>query len=401
MSHPESPDVFYYNIIINNPGNTNNAILANYSEQRDIPLIKTPSDYYMSIIRFSVPGFSIPLLVVPVTDFPTIPPLTPYIISLDYNGLTVTINIPYYSRNSNTNNIANNPNSPYYFIYTYQHLIDLINNGFVLAMNTLRSLAFGALDNCPTPFLIFNTQTQLISFITEQYYNSVGPTYTEFFETPSANYNTATPTLPANKVNIFLNQQLFNFFQGVNFFYSTTISTVSLTTPFWLLVENTGNNYYTDPLQGSTGEPPLLPPIGLQQTQQYNSLNNWNSFNSLAFISKSLPILKEYTPNVGFQNQQGITQASSNTLPIITDFVPLLQFAGDQRSDYIYNANSLYRLIELQSANPLYSIDLQVVWIDQFNNQYPIELEPGASINIKFMFIKKSLYRGSNFIKSF
>lgn len=368
MNDNSGPDVFYYNVVINNPGTSD--IPANYSEQRDIPLIKNPSDYYMSIIRFSVPGFSIPLLITPLTNFPTQPSLTPYALTLQYNDSTVSQNIVFYSRTFGVGPISQNPN--YAFIYTYQHLIDLINNAFQLAMtalNTAASTSFTA------PYLIYNAQTQLISLITD----NTG------FVTPSTAYNTSTPTPPADTVNIFLNKDLYNFFQGINVIFLGVFPNY----PYWVLVENTNNNYYPTPY-----------PIGTQtqliQTQQFNTLNNWNSFNSLAFISKSLPVLKEYTPNVGFQNSNNTTQASSNTLPIITDFVPLLQFAGDQRTDFIYNANSLYRIVQLQSKDPLYSIDLQIVWIDQYNNQYPIILESGQSVNIKFMFIKKSVYGSIN-----
>ena len=371
-----SADLFYYNVVINNPGP--GSIQANYSEQRDIPLLKDPSEYYMSIIRFSVPGFSIPLLIVPVTNFPSVPSQTPYFITLQYNGFTVRQNVLYFSRTFIQGSL-DQPNSEYFFIYTYQHLIDLFNNAFSLAMTALNALASTSFN---APYLIYNAQTQLISLITD---------YTGFV-TPSTAYDQSFAVPPANTVNIYINQESFNFFQGMNFIFRNNFS--GSIDPFWLLVEETFNNYYPTPYPKGTQ-------TQLIQTQQFNSLNNWNSFNSLAFISKSLPILKEFTPNVGFQNNVNTTQASSNTLPIITDFVPLLQFAGDQRSDYIYNANSLYRLIEMQNKDPLYSIDLQVAWIDQYNNQYPISLEPGQSINIKFMFVKKSLYRQNKLMSAF
>lgn len=378
MNQHQTPDVFYYNVVINNPGP--NSIPANYSEQRDIPLIKNPSEYYLSIIRFSVPGFSIPILITPTTNFPSTPATTPYELALSYNGTTVKQTVTYYSRS-----FSEDPNltqtSQYYFIYTYQHLLDLINNAFSTALANL-IIATGEesspIASADAPYLIFNAQTQLISLICS----------IQYYQTPSSAYNTTNPTPPDNIINIFINPQLYNFFQGMNFIYNSSFATNYEV--FWLLVENTGANLYPN----NTG-------MFLSQTQQFNTLNNWNSFNSLAFISKSLPILKEFTPNIGFQNSIGYTQSSSNTLPIITDFIPLLQFAGDQRSDYIYNANSLYRLIELQDINALYSIDLQVVWIDQYNNQYPIILEPGQSINIKFMFIKKSVYKQNKFLNSF
>lgn len=365
-------DMFYYNVVINN--STENSIFANYSEQRDIPLLKNPSDYYMSIIRFSVPGFSIPIAIIPWTNAPTLPATTPFNILLSYNGTTITQNVPYFSRTINPN-FQVLPNSPYFYVYTYQHLIDLINNAFVLALAALNTALGTPIAGAVAPYLTYDASTQLITFNLQK----------EFYETPSANYNTASPTLPANIINIFLNRDIFKYFQGMTFMYNLTLEGEPY--PYWFLAEDTHDNTFINPV-GST----LPANVYLAERQQFNTLNNWNSFNSLAFISKSLPILKEFTPNLNVSTN-ATTQASSNTLPLITDYVPLLINAGDQRADFVYNASSLYRLIELQTGEPLRSIDLTVVWIDQYNNQYPILLEPGQSINIKFMFIRKDLYK--------
>ncbi len=112
----------------------------------------------------------------------------------------------------------------------------------------------------------------------------------------------------------------------------------------------------------------------------------------MAFLSSSLPCVKEFAPQLGFSYTNN-TQSTSASVPIITDFVPLLQFAGDQRGDFVYNPSGPYRLVNLNSSQPLSAIDLRIVWFDQYNRQYPIILEPGKSASIKFMFVKKSSYR--------
>lgn len=367
-------DMFYYNVVINN--NKNFSVFADYSEVRDIPLLKKPGDYYMSVIRFSVPGFSIPIAIIPSVNFPTLPTQTPYNILLSYNGTTVTQNVTYFSRTINPN-FPITERSPYFYVYTYQHLIDLINNAFTAAFAALVA-AVGPIAGAVAPYLTYDPTTQLITFNAQK----------QFYQTPSANINTLTPSLPANIINVFMNRDLFKYFQGMTFMYDLNL--IGEPYPYWLLVEDTHDNSFISP-PGST----LPADVYLGVKQQFNTLNNWNSFNSLAFLSKSLPIQKEFSPNLGVSTD-GQTQSTSNTVPIITDYIPLLINAGDQRADYVYNANSLYRLIELQSGPALQSIELSVIWIDQYNNQYPILLEPGQSINIKFMFIRKDLYKNTN-----
>ena len=72
------------------------------------------------------------------------------------------------------------------------------------------------------PYLIFNAQTQLISLITD-----IG------FETPSSAYDQTFATPPANIVNIYINQESFNFFQGMNFVFRNNF--VGSTDPFGYL----------------------------------------------------------------------------------------------------------------------------------------------------------------------
>lgn len=367
MSNSPSSDVIYYNVIINNT--TTNPIPANYSEQRTIPLLKNPSEYYISIIRFSVPGFSIPILVCPVTNN-TIPLTTPYKIKMTYGLLTSERSVIFYPRINPSSNPPVNPQDPYYFIYEYQQFIDMVNITLQTTVNDL--IALGAPPGLLAPYFIFNENTQLISLIV--------PTNPDYYSLSSSDVNTYTPTLPAGKVGIYLNNDLFSYFQG--------IETISLDPDYyWVIVKNNENNYYQDPAAA-----PVYPPEYLEMKQQFNAINNWNSFSSLAFLSNSLPTLKEFTPGTNL-TYNGNTQSGANTVPILTDFVPLLQNAGDQRSDFVYNPTGPYRLVNLLTNDPIYAVDIAVVWYDQYNRQYPIYLEPGQSISIKIMFVKKSAYK--------
>jgi hypothetical protein len=385
----ETSDVIYYNINIGNSKLV--PIIANYSEQRTIPLLHNPSEYYLSIIRFSVPGLSVPILVCPVTNAPTTPLQTPYSVTLLYNTgsgfLTYTQKILYYPRD-NFQNLSVpplDPQNPYYFIYEYQHFLDLVN--IALQTATTNLIGLGAPADLLSPYFIFDEVTQLISLIAPLtgITPPSTPTTNDYYSLPSSAINTYTPAVPSGKVGIFVNDELFPFFQGIETIHVS--DSVTIGPDYWLIVKNNGNNYYQSPATA-----PVYPPVFLQMQQQANTLNNWNSFQSLAFLSNSLPTLKEFTP-VYDALYNGNTQSGANMNPILTDFVPLLENAGDQRGSFVYNPTGPYRLVNLLSNDPIYAVDISVVWFDQYNRQYPIVLEPGQSITIKIMFVKKSSYR--------
>jgi len=386
MNCKNNNDVIYYNVIINN--STTSPMIANYSEQRTIPLLNDPSEYYMSIIRFAVPGINIPILVCPCTNIPNLPLFTPYSVTMLYNTgvgfLTSTKTVIFYPRDTFENNISPplNPQDPYYFIYEYQHFIDLVNNALALATTELITL--GAPANIISPYFVFDSITQLISLIAPLGSDGFEGA-SDYYSIPPGSYNTYTPLVPNLKLGIFVNNDLFPFFQGIETIHLS--NSVSIGPDYWLLVKNNGNNFYQSDFTAN-----IYPPRFLQMQQQSNALNNWNSFSSMAFLSTSLPALKEFAPVISNQNN-GNTQSGANTIPIITDFIPLLQYAGDQRGDFIYNPSGPYRLVNLISTNPIYSIDISAVWFDQYYRQYPIMLEPTQSISIKIMFVKKTSYR--------
>src|SRR4051812_21196664 len=55
----QDQDHIYYNFVIAN--NTNGAIQAQYTDFRSQALILSPEEWYVSIIRFDVPGSGVPI----------------------------------------------------------------------------------------------------------------------------------------------------------------------------------------------------------------------------------------------------------------------------------------------------------------------------------------------------
>jgi hypothetical protein len=106
-----------------------------------------------------------------------------------------------------------------------------------------------------------------------------------------------------------------------------------------------------------------------------------------------MPIVPEifYTPNtINIYGQNNATQG------ILTDYIPDLSLppqAGVAGSQFIYNASSLWRVFQFCSNSPLRNITVSIYFTDKNNYKWPLSLFLKQSCEIKFMFIKKYLYK--------
>lgn len=352
----------YYNVIINNPmvknlndiSGNNTSMRAEFIENRVQSILDNPSDYFLSIIRFEIPGANIPLFVMPHIINPLNPldvNFTPLQFTFTYNNVSFTRNLIYISNQpinvpiSPTQFISDD--NPYYYVYTYQHMIDMMNTTLLNCFNDLK-IAFPLAPPSEAPYFIYNAETQLISLITQ--------------------YNYSIP----NSISIGFNQNMGRFLRGFNFILINGLPT--------FIIENTQNNAYAKP--GGTIPLPSFPPDYLETKQEFNTLQYWNSFKNIVFITGTIPVQAEYIPQL---NGQG----SNNFRPILTDFEPLLSEAGDARSVIQYFPQGPYRLVNMQSCTPLNKFDVSIYWQDQENNLYPIFISPGQSLSIKFLFTRK------------
>lgn len=188
-----------------------------FNESRDAPIIRDASQYYFSIIRFAMngPGKNLPLFIPLVQTNGNIQPvqsdpnLTVYYATLAYQRewnytdgagaaqtTMITLTPPsspvIYIPETQDTRVAPVPPSPaagiekqdlstrYYWIYTYKHFVQLVNNTFITAMDSLWQEFVGAwanqvtLTGSPT----VNPYPTLASFLSDQdvpvlYYDEV------------------------------------------------------------------------------------------------------------------------------------------------------------------------------------------------------------------------------------
>lgn len=371
-------DVIYYNIMIsNNINSTIDELPAISNDSRTQPIIDKPSEYYLTVTRFSLLGYNIPIMEFPIKAgiSQNNPNLSIFTVSTEYNGMVNTqpvifksyvqhatapvppsLNPPSYTA----------PDSPYYYVYEYHHMLDMINN----AMATSVSGLTGA-TGTPPPFFTYD-DNQLISLVAPQQYYDLG------------GYGATGGT---GTIKVYCNYYLFNYLQSIPVY--AWGKTLDNDRNYQFLLNDNHNNIfgpttYSPNLAGNTGF--------IKLTMEFNTLNNWSTLSSIVILSNSLPIRKEYVPinNINNNNQ---TSSQNNFRSILTDFIPLLEKNGDNRSHFVYYPSAQYRLINMLGDNPIYNIDIGIYWQDRNNNLHPIIINRGQSASVKLAFLKKSTYK--------
>lgn len=360
QTEKDSADNIYVNVVFdhtppydNLPTSSEESTQAEYRVTKTIPILDKASDYYCSVIRFDLPLNIVPLYIFPIIPNQANPNLSPMIIGVRTGGVNFSQNLIY---------VANNPYTapsqvgaitqvitPYYFVYQYQNLIDSLNTALAAAF-----VAAGSPGGGTAPYFFFDPVTQFINLIA----------------------NNTFITAPAT---LFWNESLNNYLDAfhVNFLgYNQPQGRV------FDFIFDTGNNFLA----------PVPPFIAgdRKYSQQYNVINYWSSLRKIIITSNSIPIQNEFTPS----NNSGI----SATLPIITDFVPSLEFAGQGRSIAYYYPTGQYRLVDMKSDLPLYTIDFKVYWQDKHGNTYPLNISIFQQGSIKLAFLKKSIYKPMNLL---
>jgi len=151
-------------------------------------------------------------------------------------------------------------------------------------------------------------------------------------------------------------------------------------------------------LDGTAITPNMINRVFILAQQDYSSTDSlWSPVSSIVFTSTLLPIKSEATgaPVVLGAGNIGFSQATVQSAfqPIITD-ISLDTSSGnaDSYRRFIYYAPSAeYRLSDFSSSKQdIRNIDIQVYWKNRLDNQlYPINMFNLSSVSIKVMFRHK------------
>lgn len=400
-------DILYYNCVSYGDSKSNYySSLAEFEETRTQPFLINPQEYYMSIVRFSIDASSVPLFVCPVIENPTDPTdinYTPYVVTLMTNNETFSANLRYIP-----NDNVPLPKAPignkqdlsgdYYFVYYYSIFIRMINIAIEEAMIKLRA-EYPEVGAVKSAYCQYDSTTSRISLVVPNIYYNDEYVYTVDYDYGGTNMPLYNPQ-PPGKIYILINNLLYAHLDGIEaFLLKNYLGGIQ----FLMCVTDNKNNYYYPP----QNQPNIIAdqtqtsftngdftyttePEWFIFPQQYTHMNAWNSIASIVFLTQ-MPIKPEYIPSLGIINNSSALGSSS--MPILTDFVPDITVAGEQRTRFNYIPTGQYRLTEINSTIPLNKIQFKIYWMDRYQNLYPMRISQGQINSVKIMFIKKTLYK--------
>lgn len=308
-----------------------NSSIATYKSTKTEPLLLNPSEYHLTVDRFNLSGFLIPSYI--------FNPSSPGTVTLEFGGIKYSSNLVFTSRSSTTP--LTDPT--YYFIYDYQHYIDLVN----LALEAAYALIPAPPAGSSAPYIVWDTDAQKFIVYAKK-----------------ASYDLSIP----NPIKVFFSQEIYRQIPFIPYFEETANS-------WQLYFQNYGNNEET--ISGT---------LYLFLKQEAVGTSYWNPAKGLIFTSNTIPVKNTYTQINN--NQQDNSNAAS--LAILVDFKLNIENSLDQRKQLLYVPQQNYRRLDLYGTTPLKSIDINVYWTDVEGTLYPIRIPKGEEANIKLLFIRKS-----------
>lgn len=471
-SASDEPSYIYYNcdIINNRTDDQNQALKADpdpqirFNETRDTALVKDASQYEFSIIRFTMNGANrdLPLFIPNIATGQSNVNLTNYACAISYqqswntNLGVITFNLTplptfvIYQPEVLNPILAPTPRPPtteqdlssrYYWVFTYQHWIDIVNATILQAHQTLytdfqTAWAGTAGLTDPFPFATFTDFQAYVNTPQIVYGDEIKPLFTLYGDSDGygARLEPFTPipyvagtasqqTQPRER--LFFNTNLAGLFANFSSVYwnrtdipSNTIG--GITYPAFPNPVPEGyvkeiifpNKFYQNVedfrLAPFSGVPPLgFVPLAQQKVywkllQDFKSVDSlWSPISSIVFTTSLLPIKTESAsqPNILGTGNLGDSAPTSKSAfqPIITDIAldTALSGADDYRQFIYYAPNAEYRMSDLStSEQEIRNIDVSVFWKNRLNNElYPVQMYNLSSVSIKMLFRHKRVGR--------
>lgn len=444
------PDTIYYNAnIVNNSINTQGQgqdPRARFTETRDVPILKDAADYEVCVLKCKINGGgkTLPLLI-PQIQIQNDPNLTIYSVNFNFAFWDISANRVAYLQSADTyinwvpelfspgtlrptTATPSQLESDYYYLYSYNHWVTLVNDALKRAYDQVVTQAlarsYSVLSMCPS--IEYNEQTKLFSFYTDSRFSnwglSQGPPYDLSGGMPQV-----YPTGPGEEwffVGFNLN------FEGLmtNFdtqYYGTGVAWIGaggtqVVSDFdgsllfmpenTLVVRNkTGTNIQKLVWQNSGC--PLTTCLYdlsgnlIQGTQNYycnivttqdfpSTTTLWSPVQSIVLVTQLIPIRNEYQSStlvLGDANTGTSLPGSSAFQTILLDFNEEYSYADDWRGELFYTPTAEFIPVSLGSSHTeIKSVDFDVFWRNRLTNKLiPLTLYNSSSIQVRLLFRRK------------
>lgn len=322
----------YLNISIVNPNENTSVIEARYETNTNVPVIQDPEAYCAAIVSFNMPANSLPIF--KFRD-------NAYRITLSYLGSDFSQYLTFVSYS--TTDVSTK------FVFYIQQFLDSINNAFE-ALYTALNTAFPGIVNA-APYVVY--QFGKFSLICD-----------------GLNYNSEL----ANPVQIFFNQNLFDFFIPMQAF------TFGINLPSFkdvqILVKNNGVGSDTGSLNGNV----------FTITTEYDPIALWSFVKSIIILSNAM----------GIKNHVMLTNAVVSGQQNLSIYQPIIgsmevSINENNRNSYLnYDPRFLlYQDVNIKTV--LTTISFRFAFLTKDLNVFPLYLFPSQSAGILVQFKHKTI----------
>jgi len=349
-----------------------------FTETRTNPIVNNASDYYVSVVRFGVETPTLPLMIPQAVLGQSDPNKLIYTVNLTFEYLGVV-----YESQTNVSFIPQNVNDPipappitqqdltseYYYIFSFQHFVLMVNNALQTAFTSLDAAVVGAGGTLPSAIAPYIE------------YNPTSGDYTLNGDVLGYDSDQNNQT----SIYIFMNAPmytLFSSFESKNYGYTNITGGKN----FQLVLRNinNGSNVYTP-------SPPS--PSFYQSYGEYPTAPLWVPIESLVFQASLLPIVPEQQTRPLIFNSDVLFGTGGNNSAIgstLTDLQVYLTTGTEYKPLLQYAPSAEYRLIDLIGENPVNSIQISCFWKDKYGNLNPFKLGSGCGASMKILFRKKA-----------
>jgi Sputnik minor capsid protein V18/19 len=382
----------YYDLQIKNYQNNtraDNASQLKFDDQRTTPIIDRCDAYEMSIVRYQVDTYNLPVYFAEIAPNPNPNPdrmihsvtlqiktanntYKSGIITLLWEQADFTQPVPIPPSQTAS---GFQVESPYYYCYDYEHVIRIVNVGLKNAMDFLKTQYVNnpsfpdvnpSIADVQSPFFTWNVDRNSATLLAR----------TPFFNT------NLTPTDLDPIIEIYFNRSLYSLFN-------------SLPTKKFDINDEFRRHYQiiVDDLHQSRvvkGNGDFGTFQFIEVPQQYSCISNWTPVSSIVFTTSTIPIVVTQLSNPLIFDNGNVIQLSATANNFSTILTDLTSQDQSYRPELLYLPSGSYRWVSLLTNQPLSHVDIQVYWKSKVGSLVPFTLPPGGACSMKILFRKKT-----------
>jgi len=349
-----------------------------FNEVRNTPYLINPSKYFFSVIRFQLDTPTLPVFIPKIEPNQADRDLTIYKLAMTYGGNEVVKTVKWITEEFSTiypiEPVGNRQElSTYYYSYTYKHFVNLLNTALDECLNALPILP-APVATITAPQFIYDDTTNKISLVANSNYFNNG---------------TGLNPVPNTAINIYCNAPLKNLLSGfetVDYGFPVANPTIN-PLQYRFKIYPTSNNLSNIRIPPST----LSTVYYITMTSEQLDITLWNPIKSIVFTTGLIPVRPTMTspPNdLGYDTFSSFGN-NSNLVSQITDFVVPFSAGNTYKPNITYIVNSEYRLIDITSELPFYSMQISVFWKNAYGDLIPFSVPSGSAGSIKILFRRK------------